>query len=167
MCLLEPVSLSCYATRLFLPPTEWESSQTVVTADTSAENLCWLRAAYPDARIVGAGKGVSLARLEQRFGNQISVAGVEGLARFHPELSARSVMTRHQAVCLSLFVTVLTLSILLWPDDAWRAVAIVASTGFLAGALFRCGLAWIGGATSPPSVPSTDDNASLPPNTIL
>jgi len=67
MCLLEPVSLSCYATRLFLPPTECEDSQTVVTADTSAENLCWLRAAYPDARIVGAGKSVILARLEQRL----------------------------------------------------------------------------------------------------
>ena len=167
MCLLEPVSLSCYATRLFLPPTECEDSQTVVTADTSAENLCWLRAAYPDARIVGTGKSLILARLEQRFGNEISVAAVEGLARFHPELSARSVMTRHQAVCLSLFAIVLTLSILLWPGDAWRALAIVASTGFLTGALFRCGLAWIGGAASPQSVPSADDDASLPPYTIL
>jgi cellulose synthase/poly-beta-1,6-N-acetylglucosamine synthase-like glycosyltransferase len=76
-------------------------------------------------------------------------------------------MTRHQAVCLSLFAIVLTLSILLWPGDAWRALAIVASTGFLTGALFRCGLAWIGGAASPQSVPSAADDASLPPYTIL
>jgi cellulose synthase/poly-beta-1,6-N-acetylglucosamine synthase-like glycosyltransferase len=43
---------------------------------------------------------------------------------------------------------------------------MVASTAFLAGALFRCVLAWIAGGTAPVTTPCADD-ATLPTYTIL
>jgi cellulose synthase/poly-beta-1,6-N-acetylglucosamine synthase-like glycosyltransferase len=54
-----------------------------------------------------------------------------------------------------------------WPNDACRDLAIVASTAFLAGALFRCALAWIGGRIVEKPTCRADVDASLPPYTIL
>jgi cellulose synthase/poly-beta-1,6-N-acetylglucosamine synthase-like glycosyltransferase len=139
----------------------------IVTADTSEENLCWLRAAYPGARIVGSDKREILAQLEQRFGAEVAVAAVDALACSHPELSARSVLTRHQAASLALLAIALAVSFSLWPVDTCRVIAIVASAAFLAGASFRCALAWIGGGLASNPVPCANDDGTLPSYTIL
>jgi hypothetical protein len=107
ICPADQAGWSSYAARLFVPSSPGSRARTVETADTSEENLYWLRAAYPDARIIGANERQILAQLERRFGGELAVMAVEGLAHSNPELSARSVLSRGQAVSLSLFAIAL------------------------------------------------------------
>jgi len=165
MCPPDPVGWSSCSARLFVPPAN--DARTVVTADTSEENLSWLRAAYPHARIAGANKREILAQLERRFGAGLAAMAVDGLAHSNPELSARSVLTSRQATVLVLLASTILLCFAQWPSDSCVALATVASLGFLAGALFRCGLAWISGRAATTETPCAEDDTSLPTYTIL
>jgi glycosyltransferase XagB len=166
-CPAESFGRSSCAARLFLPPTNEDGRQIVTTADTSAENICWLRAAYPDARIVGSDRRDVLTRLEQRFGDELAVAAVDSLACSNPEFSARVVLTRHQAASLFLLAAAVAVSFWIWPGATFRFIAMAASTAFLAGASFRCALAWIGGGMAPNSAPDAGSDRTLPTYTIL
>jgi cellulose synthase/poly-beta-1,6-N-acetylglucosamine synthase-like glycosyltransferase len=159
-----PTDFASCSSRLFVPP---DDSPIVATADTSDENLCWLRATYPCARIVGASKAQILARLEHRFGADLAFAAVDALAHSSPALSARSVLSSKQAMVLSFLAVALVISFALRPGDTCLALATVASTAFIAGALTRCALAWIGGRCVETPTFRADDDASLPSYTIL
>jgi cellulose synthase/poly-beta-1,6-N-acetylglucosamine synthase-like glycosyltransferase len=77
-------------------------------------------------------------------------------------------LTCGQATSLSLLAFAIAFSFAFWPSEAGRALAIVASTTFLSGALFRCVLAWISGRTPTTTARRAEgDDTSLPTYTIL
>ncbi|MGZ5932013.1 MAG: hypothetical protein ACXWLW_07640, partial [Rhizomicrobium sp.] len=154
-------------TRLYLPATGNDGRHVVATADTSAENLSWLRAAYPGARIVGASKEELLTELDLQFGASLAEDAVCALARAHPSLSAKTVITRKQA-CLIILAAIIAVAVLATrPPAAYGLFIGILSTGFIAGTIFRTALAWIGGSERDVCPPLADDDASLPVYTIL
>ena len=154
-------------TRLYLPATGNDGRHVVATADTSAENLSWLRAAYPGARIVGASKKELLTELDLQFGASLAEDAVCALARTHPSLSAKTVITRKQACLISLAAIIAVAVLATRPPAAYGLFTGVLSAGFIAGTIFRTALAWIGGTERDVCPPLADDDSSLPVYTIL
>lgn len=87
-----------------------------------------------------------------------------GLARRMPELSAHQVVTRGQAALLfAAAASLLTLAVL-EPSAAWNTCVVLTSVAFVAGTVFRAGLALLGGAKAdgPPAA-----TGEMPLYTIL
>jgi cellulose synthase/poly-beta-1,6-N-acetylglucosamine synthase-like glycosyltransferase len=97
-------------------------------------------------------------------GDLFAYDAAHGLARRMPELSARVVVTRPQALCLLLLAFVLALAVAARPLAACGGLIAATSVAFLASALFRAGLAWIGGRPHPAPAAASGD---LPVYTIL
>ena len=161
-----PAYERCVA-RLFLPPGGENAPPVIVTADTHAENLSWLRAAYPGVRFAGASREFVLSQLEKRFGLAIADDAVHALARATPTLSARQVVTPAQAGLIGGFLSALALALATRPIAVYDVLAGIASIGFVSGTFFRALLAWTGGTHRENTVRIADDDRTLPVYTIL
>jgi cellulose synthase/poly-beta-1,6-N-acetylglucosamine synthase-like glycosyltransferase len=139
----------------------------IETADVSLENLAWLRAAYPQARIVATTSTHLFSRAEARFGARIADDAVHGLARMHPSLSARTVLTRVQGLLIGAMAIMSALFFALSPLEAFRTLVGLTTIGFITGAVFRVLLAWIGGVSHDDAPPPAADDDTLPAYTIL
>ena len=124
------------------------ASAVVYTCDTSQENLVWLRATYPDARLAATSRRDLLGEFERRFGKAIADDAVNLLARSTPSLSARTVATRTQLVVITTVLLSSLLAVALNPNAAIEWLAALASLSFIGGTLFRAMLAWLGGTQS-------------------
>ena len=153
--------------RRFLPLTGPEGIPLVVTADSSAENLCWLRAAYPAALISQIAPAPLRAEFGQRFGEELSDAAVYDLARTAPSLSARTVLTRSQALILAGVASATLCAFSVQPTLTCGTLVGLLSLGFVSGTLFRGLLAWFGSAERQPPATPVGRDASLPVYTIL
>ena len=137
----------------------------IVVADPSAERRAWLRAAYPGLQIRQAAASTVCAAILERHGDALQREAVEGLARRLPELSARRVVTRPQAVVLLLLAAGVLAGLLLWPRALLRGLVVLLSVAFVASGLFRAFLAWLG--TQAPTRALPLPVAGLPRYTIL
>jgi len=137
------------------------------TADVSPENLTWLRAACPSARIVATTSADLLSRAEAMLGGRIADDAVSALAKLHPSLSARIVFTRAQAVSVGAIVIVTAVSFILWPTEALRTLAVLTTAGFLIGSAFRALLAGLGGGEREADTSPVGNDPTLPPYTVL
>jgi len=139
----------------------------IETADISTENLTWLRAASPSARIVATTSENLLSRAEAALGDRIADDAVSALAKLHPSLSARIVFTRAQAVSLATIAIAIAMYLILWPAEFLRTMAVLTTAGFLVGSAFRALLAWLGGEEREVDSSPIGNDPSLPPYTVL
>jgi len=156
-----------YLSRLYLPISAEDEHPVVSTSDTSPENLAWLRAAYPGARLAGIGRRELLNALEERFGVAIAEDAVEALARTMPSLSAKTVATPVQMTLMGAFVAAFVLALALRPHAALDLLGALASLSFVAGTLFRAVLAALGDREQRVTVTPAVEDETAPVYTIL
>ncbi len=104
------------------------------------------------------------ADMAPHVAERLADAAANGLARAMPELSAHVVITRPQIAGLLLLLAASAVFAGFAPQAAWDALVSFLSLAFVAGTLFRAGLATI--ARRPRSEAPAGD-ASLPVYTIL
>jgi hypothetical protein len=146
--------------RLYLP-----RDDAIITADPSPENLAWLRAAYPGRTLRFSDADALRAAILAGHGEDLKQEAVEGLARRLPELSARQVITRPQAVLLLLLGAGFVAGLLAWPQVLLRGAIMLLSVAFVASGLFRALLAWLGSGAPARQLPLP--RRGLPRYTIL
>jgi cellulose synthase/poly-beta-1,6-N-acetylglucosamine synthase-like glycosyltransferase len=112
------------------------------------------------ARLRREDDGARLRR-EERLTDE----AVFGLARRFPELSARRVISRGQAIGLALSATSFAAALCWWPHPTELVFVAGMSSVFLAGVSFRAFLAWFGARPRVPEIPAQGDD--LPDYTIL
>jgi cellulose synthase/poly-beta-1,6-N-acetylglucosamine synthase-like glycosyltransferase len=136
----------------------------VLTADLSPENLAWIAARFPGLPVDAVPRAALLDAQCDRFGLALMEEAVWGLARRHPQLSARQVVTNSQLSVLIWSLLFCMAALAIAPVPVLRIIIASLSLVFVAGGLFRALLAWYGGKTSAgPPVSSL----SLPVYTIL
>jgi len=160
--------LSFYLKRLFLPLRREGGQLIAATADTSAENIAWLQAAYGPVRVVGVPKGALLAEIQRRFESRLTEDSVFALARETPSLSARQIITPRQCAALCLLLLAIGASLFVWTvDAAWMLVAAMSLVLWLT-VLFRTALALIGAGRNQHAPPvSGGRDANLPLYTVV
>jgi len=167
---LAPVAdLDTYLARQFLPWCSAGKRLVIATADMSAENVAWIGAAYGGAQIAAIAPSDLRAAIIRRFHNRLSEDAVYGLLSKKPHLSARTVVTRNQAVVLSAIGIAVVIACSAWPFAIVQTLVVLMSVGFAISALFRTALAWLGldrRDTMEPLAESSSDD-SLPDYTIL
>lgn len=163
----QPSELDLSLRRLFLRSYEPGEKPTVLTADLSAENLSWLKAAFPATTIEACPKAQMLSGLERQFGATIADNAVHALSRATPALSASTVLNRSQAVALTCAALAVIGVSIRWPQTLSLVLAMLMSLGFVAGILFRVILAWIGGVADDVRKNTASIDATLPAYTIL
>jgi cellulose synthase/poly-beta-1,6-N-acetylglucosamine synthase-like glycosyltransferase len=136
--------LDLYLRRRFLPIRRDAGVTIVALADTSPENIAWLRAAYGSVRCVEVPGFVLMAEIRRRFDDRLTDDAVFALARKAPALSARRVVTPVQAVALVLLAVLILAGSILCPLEMLRALIVAMSMIFGATVLFRVLLAWFG-----------------------
>ena len=156
----------CFA-RLYLPSSDFAGRPVVATADTSAENLAWLRAAYPAVRLAGASRESLFDQFQLRFGTHIADSASYALARKAPALSAKTVITRKQLFLVVAIFVALAAAVTLRPAAGYGVFVGLTSASFISGTLFRAMLAWIGGTELEAIAAKTEFGAALPVYTIL
>jgi hypothetical protein len=137
----------------------------VLTADASPEGRAWLSARYPGLPQRLVCPRTLRAAILARHGEALRREAVEGLGRRLPELSARRVLTRGQALLFSLLGAALLAALLAKPLALLRAMVLLLSAAFVASGLFRALLAWLGSGTSARALPLP--RHGLPRYTIL
>lgn len=137
----------------------------VLAADLSPENRAWLSAAYPGLPLCRAEPESLRAAILDRHETALRDEAVNGLGRRLPELSARRVVTRGQAMVFALLGAALLAAFILWPLASLRALLLLLSAALVASGLFRALLAWIG-AAAPAPTPSLPSQG-LPRYTVL
>ena len=142
----------------------------VATADTDASNLARLSGRFgAGIRIWPVTRAEVLRVLEARFAEALLDAATFTLERRYPEFSARSVITAGQAVAFGLVAALTALAFCVAPAVANWVLTIALSLAFIANALFRILLVWIG-AMKPqnPAMPlSSADASHLPRYSVI
>jgi cellulose synthase/poly-beta-1,6-N-acetylglucosamine synthase-like glycosyltransferase len=161
-------NLSSYLNRLFLPLRREGGQLIVALANTGAENIAWLRAAYGPLRTISVPKEALLAEIRRRFASRLTEDSIFALATETPSLSARKVITSGQRAILCLLLLAIGASALVWTSDAaWTLVAAMSFVLWLT-VLFRGVLALIGSGRNEkvPPLPGGQD-ANLPLYTVV
>jgi len=117
---------------------------------------------------LGAGaqpRAIRAADVTQAMAARLADDAANGLARAMPELSAHVVITRTQIAAFLVILAAAIAGAALAPLAMWNALIAFLSFAFVAGTLFRAGLATIG--TRPHRDPAGGDDAALPVYTIL
>lgn len=160
--------LGLYLRRLFLPLGRKDGVLHVALADTSAENIAWIRAALGPVQTVIVAKEALLAEIQRRFAPKLTEDSILALARATPSLSARQVITASQCALFCMLAVAVGASLFALSTDAtWMIVAAV-SLLFWLTVLFRAALALAGGRPNreaPPAASSQD--AGLPLYTVV
>ncbi len=162
--------LAHYLRRLFMPLRRENLVLVIALADTSAENIAWLRAAYGAVRFVAVRKEDLIAEIVRRFADRLTDDAIFALARGSPVLSAHKVVTRGQAIVLLICAALFAMASWLSPTAVLAAVIVLMSLVFVATVIFRAVLAWLGAR---PKLLRAHDagfasgDASLPVYTIL
>ena len=107
---------------------------------------------------------IKASSLSRGQADALADEAAHGLARRMPSLSAHRVITRPQIAVFTLAAATAIAFALLWPAAVWTALIGLTSLAFLAGTLFRAGLAFLGGV---PVVDEARDETDLPLYTIL
>jgi hypothetical protein len=158
--------LAHYLRRLFLPLRRAGGIMTVGVADTTAENIAWLRAAYGRVRFVEVPKAALIAEIDYRFHRRLTDEATFSLERAAPALSARRIIAPVQGMALSLAGAMLAVALFVWPATATFALVAAMSTVFWISVLFRTLLALLGAnATRNATSEAADD--LLPAYTII
>jgi len=109
--------------------------------------------------------GQRQAELARERADRLTDEAIYGLARRFPELSARTVVTRGQAVGFALAASVLIAALGLWPRLTAHIFVGAMSAVFFAGVLFRAFLAWFGARLRFQAAPA--QGCDLPLYTVL
>jgi cellulose synthase/poly-beta-1,6-N-acetylglucosamine synthase-like glycosyltransferase len=140
----------------------------LVTGDASPANVAWLRLRYGDTvRIIGCPPRVVVAAIERRFRDVFRRRAVRDLAESEPQFSASTVITRGQTAALAVSVAVAFLLLFAAPQISSIAFAGISGALFVANAVFRGILLWIGAEEPPPAPAFLSEDAALPIYSIL
>ena len=153
--------LDLYLARRFLPL----GDGTIALADWSAQNLAWLRAAFPRAEFVCLTRTELNAAIVRRFGARLTEDAIHALDRRTPLLSARRVVTARQAALLSAAAAVLLVLACARPALLVQGLVGLMSVLFLLSVFFRALLALWGAA--PREADCAVADPALPVYTIL
>ena len=159
--------LDLYLRRRFLPLKRDGAATIVALADTSAENIAWLRAAYGTVRYLEVPRALLIDEVRRRFENRLTDDAVFALARKSPALSARRVVTRGQAAALLLLAGLILAGSMLRPIEMLRGLIVTMSVIFGAAVLFRVLLAWFGTHRGAQSGPTACPDCVLPVYTVM
>ena len=154
-----PEELDRYLTRQFLPWLGEDDRLLITTADASAENHAWLRAAYDDPQIVTVSASELNKEIARLFRGQLCDGAVHGLLRRSPKLSAHRIMTRMQGVLFAMGALVLATACWVWPFAIEKTLVTVMSAGFALSAAFRAALALLGNFK--PRTPASESSARV------
>ena len=149
--------LDLYLTRQFLP-----LEDRVLVADTTPENLGWLKA-HLNKPMETVSRDELLAAVKRRHGAELLDQAVFGLARRFPELSAQRVLTRSQAVVLGAIALGFAAALAIAPLQAWQIFVALMTIAFCVSGVFRALLALLARRTA--SYPLS--GLALPSYTIL
>ena len=171
ICCATPGELDRYLARQFLPWRGEDQRLLITTADISAENRAWLRAAYGDPQIVAVSPSDLDKEIARRFRGELCECAVHGLFRKSPKLSAHRIVTRPQGGLFAVVAFVVACACCLWPFTIERGLVTAMSAGFAVSAAFRAALALLG-KTKPGNLASKTSagacgDETLPPYTIL
>ena len=126
----------------------------ILAVDTRPENMAVLRAHYGAKAVFRRVSRSQLLRaLEARFRSDALDNATHALARRHPELSAYRVLTAGQAWLFVLLPATIILALYVWPGISDLALALGLGLGFIANALFRAALVWIGADPETEQIP--------------
>jgi len=140
----------------------------LITGDTGPANMAWLQARYGNAvRVISCPPRVVLAAIERKFREVFQHRAVEGLAESEPQFSASTVITRGQSVALAVSLGVVFVLLFAAPQISSMALAGICGVLFMANAVFRAVLLWIGAEEPPPAPTFQSEDASLPIYSIL
>jgi hypothetical protein len=153
--------LGLYLARRFLP----RGDGTVALADWSAQNIAWLRAAFPGAEFVCLTRTELNAEIVHRFGGRLTEDAIHALDRRTPLLSARRVVTARQAILLSTAAAALLVLACARPSLLVLGLVALMSVLFLLSVFFRASLALWGAAPREAACAVADP--ALPVYTIL
>ncbi|MDE2630449.1 MAG: glycosyltransferase family 2 protein [Alphaproteobacteria bacterium] len=159
-------NLDLYLAHQFLPWAGVGERLVIATADTSAANLAWLRAAYDKPRFVPVACSELHRRIARRFRNRLSDDAVFSLWSKMPALSARRRVMPRQAAAFIAAGTAIASACCMWPFAAMQILVAAMSIGFAASAMFRTALALLAGRNKVASLVSTE-TGTLPTYTIL
>src|SRR5262249_16804018 len=159
--------LDLYLRRQFLPLRREAGETIVALADSSPENLAWLRAAYGKLRCLDVPGSLLRAEIRRRFDDRLTDDAVFALAREAPALSARRVVTRAQAAVLLLLAGMILVGSVLDPLEMLRALIVAMAVIFGATVLFRVLLAWFGTGRRDEITPSGCPDSALPLYTVM
>jgi cellulose synthase/poly-beta-1,6-N-acetylglucosamine synthase-like glycosyltransferase len=140
--------VALYLRRLFLPLWRVGGICSIAVADNSAENLCWLRAAYGDVRFFPVPRLQLIAEIGRRYSAGLTDGALWSLARARPVLSAQRVVTTSQAFAFASSALLLGIATCLAPATTVGMLVVGMSLLFVATVLFRTTLVLIGGLPS-------------------
>ena len=164
--LASDAGLDLYLARQFLPWRREGERVLIATADTSAANLAWLRAAYDEPHIVSVAHRDLQKEIANRFRDRLSDDAVFSLWRKMPSLSARRTVTHKQAVVFVAIGIAIAVACRLWPFSSVQILVAAMSVGFAVSATFRAALALLSSRRREVCAPPSDESA-LPSYTIL
>jgi hypothetical protein len=157
-----------YLRRLYLPMQRAGGVMTIAVADTTAENIAWLRAAYGHVRLVEAPRAQLVDGMGRRFRNRLTGEAIFSLARERPSLSAHRVVTRSQALVLLLCLILVAAAAWRFPIATLEVLVVTMSLFFVVSVLFRAVLVWAGSLPGGQAgAPAFNNDRNLPHYTIL
>jgi hypothetical protein len=161
--------LDLYLARQFLPWSRKNGQVVVATADTSAENLAWLGAAYDQPHIVAVSPSDLHLEITRCFRRSLSEDAIYSLSSRMPGLSASRVLTPKQTVFFAVAGAALAIAAWMSPFAVAQVLVVTMSVGFVLSATFRVVLAWLGGfrRKGEEDPAGLVDEAYLPAYTIL
>ena len=160
--------LTYYLRRLYLPLQRASGVAIVATADTTAENIAWLRAAYGQVRFVEVPRAELVEEIGRRFHRRLTDEAIFSLARERPSLSAQRVVTRSQAVALLSCTGLVAAAAWCAPIKVLEVLVVAMSLFFVVSVLFRAVLVWAGSLPAEQAgAPVLGGDRNLPRYTIL
>ncbi|MBU6443366.1 MAG: glycosyltransferase [Alphaproteobacteria bacterium] len=162
--LLSKRDIEFYLQNLAVPWCLQAGRLVVATADETPENLARLRVHYGDGiRIWPMDRRRLLGALEKRFAGMLAEQAAHTLERQFPEFSARRRATAGQLGVGLAVVLGASVAILAAPTAAFLVLSLIWAAAFLANALFRAVLVWIGAGhyEASPAPPVCDSDLPL------
>jgi hypothetical protein len=142
---VDSADVALYLRRLFLPLRREQDVLFVALADRSAENQCWLRARYGAVHLTEVSRAELLDEIGRRFESKLTDHAIFSLAREHPELSARNVISKSQSAGLTVMALLAICALLLNPYAMLAAFVAAMTLFFIVGTFFRVLLSLVGG----------------------
>jgi len=142
---IEEDKLDFYLQNLVLPSQTSRGGPVVATADTSAANVARIRARYGDTvRLIAVPRQALLDAIANRFAARLTDDAIHSLELHEPQFSAHRVVTAAQS--LTFLAGGLAIAGLLLASPYLTGLTLVGLSvaGYIANAIFRAALVWIG-----------------------
>jgi len=160
--------LDLYLAHLFLPWRKKGKRLAVATSDTSPANIARIRAAFGASALpFFMAKQELVDHIESRFGDALLERSICALKHARPEFSAEKTVTKGQGAVLLAIPLAIAAFYFAAPIIVGASLVILCAAAYLANAIFRALLVWIGAGEMPKAATLLERDDDLPLYTIL